>query len=151
MNRERKRFLACARNDDGEFTALPYFLRRTTISHFSFLISNFAFKRSFHPQSKDDTPHGLTLNTIQKTPSSAKDLPRTECIRGATLIHVIGHALSEVPAYFRQLTYALRRRILGFSFRCALCGPFGRLPSIHSHQVGLSVRAFPALISASTV
>ena len=86
-----------------------------------------------------------------KTPSSAKDLPRTECIRGATLIHVIGHALSEVPAYFRQLTYALRRRILGFSFRCALCGPFGRLPSIHSHQVGLSVRAFPALISASTV
>ena len=61
------------------------------------------------------------------------------------------HALSEVPAYFRQLTYALRRRILGSPFHCALCGPFGRLPSIHSHQVGLSVRAFPALISASTV
>ena len=103
--------------------------------------------------------HAITGRHVQranfesntKTPSSAKNLPRTECIRGATLIHVIGHALSEVPAYFRQLTYALRRRILGFSFRCALCGPFGRLPSIHSHQVGLSVRAFPALISASTV
>ena len=38
------------------------FMRRTTISHFSFLISNFSFKRVFHPQSNGSTPHGLTQN-----------------------------------------------------------------------------------------
>ena len=32
-------------------------MRRTTISHFYF-----SFKRSFHPQSKGDTPQGRTLN-----------------------------------------------------------------------------------------
>ena len=37
-------------------------MRRTTILHFAFLISNFSFKRSFHPQSKGDTPQGRTLN-----------------------------------------------------------------------------------------
>ena len=30
--------------------------------HFSFLISNFAFKRSFQTQSRDGTSHKLTLN-----------------------------------------------------------------------------------------
>ena len=30
--------------------------------HFSFLISNFSFKRSFQTESKGTTPHGLTLN-----------------------------------------------------------------------------------------
>ena len=30
--------------------------------HFSFLISNFSFKRNFHPQSKGELPHGLTLH-----------------------------------------------------------------------------------------
>ena len=29
--------------------------------HFAFLISNFSFKRGFHPQSKGSTPHGLIL------------------------------------------------------------------------------------------
>ena len=29
--------------------------------HFSFLISNFSFKRSFHTQSRGSTPTGLTL------------------------------------------------------------------------------------------
>ncbi len=38
------------------------FMRRTTISHFSFLISNFSFNRGFHPQSRDEPPRGLTLN-----------------------------------------------------------------------------------------
>ena len=35
--------------------------------HFAFLISNFSFKRSFHPQSVDDPPHGLTLNPEPRT------------------------------------------------------------------------------------
>ena len=30
--------------------------------HFAFLISNFSFKRVFHPQSKGSTPDGLTQN-----------------------------------------------------------------------------------------
>ena len=34
---------------------LLIFMRRTTISHFS-------FRQSFHPKSKGTTPHGLTLN-----------------------------------------------------------------------------------------
>ena len=34
--------------------------------HFAFLISNFSFKRSFHPQSWDEPPHGLTLNLNQQ-------------------------------------------------------------------------------------
>ena len=33
-------------------------------------------------------------------------------IRGATLIHDLTRALSEIPAYLRQFTHALRRRIL---------------------------------------
>ena len=44
--------------------ALAYFMRRTTISHFAFLISNFSFKRSFRTQSKDGMPKGLTLNLL---------------------------------------------------------------------------------------
>ena len=40
------------------------FMRRTTISHFAFLISNFSFKRSFHPQSTGIPPKGLTLNPL---------------------------------------------------------------------------------------
>ena len=49
--------------------------------------------------------------------------------RGATLLHGMTHALCEIPAYFRQLTYALRRRILNILniFPCALCGPFDNL------------------------
>ena len=41
---------------------LLIFMRRTTISHFSFLISNFSCKRSFQTESKGTTPHGLILN-----------------------------------------------------------------------------------------
>ena len=43
-------------------------MRRTTISHFSFLISNFSFKRSFHPQSRDSTSPRLILNPEIKRP-----------------------------------------------------------------------------------
>ena len=43
------------------FAALPYLMRRTTISHFAFLISNFSFEQSFHPQSVDEPPRGLAL------------------------------------------------------------------------------------------
>ncbi len=42
--------------------ALHYFLRRTTISHFAFRISNFSFKRDSQTESKDEPPEGLTLN-----------------------------------------------------------------------------------------
>ena len=44
-------------------------------------------------------------------------------------LHGMTHALCEIPAYFRQLTYALRRRILNIVniFPCALCGPFDNL------------------------
>ena len=37
-------------------------LRMTKCAVPPFLISNFSFKRSFHPQSKGDTPQGRTLN-----------------------------------------------------------------------------------------
>ena len=50
-DRSARKILGCASDDDGakryqNSAALPYFLRRTTISHFSFLIShsNEAFK-----------------------------------------------------------------------------------------------------------
>ena len=43
--------------------ALLIFMRRTTISHFAFLISNFSFEQRFHPQSMGGTPKGLTLNS----------------------------------------------------------------------------------------
>jgi hypothetical protein len=48
--------------------------------------------------------------------------------RGATLIHGLTRALSEILLYPRQLTYAPRRRVLScFAFDCALRGPFGNL------------------------
>ena len=40
--------------------ALPYFY--APHHHFAFRISNFSFKRGFHPQSMDAPPHELTLN-----------------------------------------------------------------------------------------
>ncbi len=36
------------------------FMRRTTTPHSSLLTPN--SKKNFHPQSRDGTPHGLTLN-----------------------------------------------------------------------------------------
>ena len=47
--------------------------------------------------------------------------------RGATLIHGEYGALVRIQAYPRQLTYALRRGILGKTFPRALSGPFGNL------------------------
>ena len=52
-------------SDDGakryqNFATLTYF--DAPHHYFAFLISNFSFKRSFHPQSKGDTPQGRTLN-----------------------------------------------------------------------------------------
>ncbi len=38
--------------------ALLIFMRRTTISHFAFLISNFSFKQRFHLQSMGVPPTG---------------------------------------------------------------------------------------------
>ena len=43
--------------------------------HFAFLISNFSFKRSFHPQSKGDTPHGLPLPLNKKAADLRLPLP----------------------------------------------------------------------------
>ena len=37
--------------------------------HFTFLISNFSFKRSFHTESKGAPPYGLTLNPEPRTRS----------------------------------------------------------------------------------
>ena len=57
---------------------------------------------------------------MQKTPVltdrslSAKDERINSSTRGATLIHGMTRALSGIPSYSRQLTYAPRRRILGF-------------------------------------
>ena len=47
--------------------------------------------------------------------------------RGATLIHGECRTLVRIQAYPRQLTYALRRGILGLAFPRALSGPFGNL------------------------
>ena len=57
--------LGYARDDDGakryqNSAAFPYFY--APHHHFAFLISNFSFKRVFHPQSNGSTPHGLTQN-----------------------------------------------------------------------------------------
>ena len=35
-------------------------MRRTTISHFAFLISNFSFKQCLQTESKGEPSHGLT-------------------------------------------------------------------------------------------
>ena len=63
----QERSLGYARDDDGakryqSSAALPYFY--APHHHFAFLISNFSFKRSFHPQSTGIPPKGLTLNPL---------------------------------------------------------------------------------------
>ena len=40
-------------------------MRRTNISNFSFLISNFSFEQSFHPQSRGSTPQGYPFLNVQ--------------------------------------------------------------------------------------
>ena len=61
-------------------------------------------------------------------------------------------ALLGIPSYSRQLTYALRRRILGIpAFDCALHGPFDKLRPTGSQHSRLSVSATSAVISTSTV
>lgn len=51
-------------------------------------------------------------------------------------------ALSEIPSYLRQLTHALRHRILSLTtFHYALSGPFNILRSICSQLIRLSVCA----------
>lgn len=52
------------------------------------------------------------------------------------------YTLYRILSYPRQITHALRRRILSSigSFGCALSGPFDSLFSTHSQQTGLSVR-----------
>jgi hypothetical protein len=61
----QERFLDFARNDETR-EALSKFCGASLFfaphHHFSFLISNFSFKRSFQTESKDSTPEGLTLN-----------------------------------------------------------------------------------------
>ena len=47
--------------------------------------------------------------SLTKSFDSVKD---EYTIRGATLIHDLTRALSEIPSYLRQITSALRRRIL---------------------------------------
>ena len=63
----QERSLGCARDDNvakryQNSAALHYFSRRTTISHFAFLISNFSCKRGFQMQSRGGTPYGPRLN-----------------------------------------------------------------------------------------
>ena len=61
-------------------------------------------------------------------------------------------ALLGIPSYSRQLTCALRRRILGIpAFDCALRGPFDKLRPTGSQHSRLSVSATSAVISTSTV
>jgi hypothetical protein len=71
----------------------------------------------FHPEKKSPRPfHWMHGN--KKRPShsfSAVKDERTFTTRGATLFHGLIRALCEIPSYFRQLTYALRRRILSRS------------------------------------
>ena len=66
-DRSARKTLGYASDDDSakhyqNSAALHYFMRRTTISHFAFLISNFSFKRSFQTESKGSTPQELTVN-----------------------------------------------------------------------------------------
>ena len=62
--------LANASDNDGakhyqNSAALPYFY--APHHHFAFLISNFSFKRNFHPQARGSTPRSLPLNPKRKT------------------------------------------------------------------------------------
>ena len=66
--------------------------------------------------------------------------------RGATLFQGLTPALCEIPAYLRQLTYALRRRLLG--------NPFTAPSAVHLIIFSLPrlpVSASIIFISASTV
>ena len=92
----QERSLGCARDDDGakryqNSAALLIFMRRTTISHFSFLISNFSFKRSFQTQSKGSIPQGLILNPKRRCEITIISFSRSICRGGlAALIGVTG-------------------------------------------------------------
>ena len=62
--------------------------------------------------------------------------------RGATLIHGLTRALSEIPAYLRQLTYAYTsQNTWQLPFPAPLNGPFNRLHFDPAQLPGLSVRA----------
>ena len=54
------------------------FMRRTTISNFSFLISNFSFKRSFQTESKGSTSKGLTQSLVTSHQSLVPRKPKGE-------------------------------------------------------------------------
>ena len=54
------------------------FMRRTTNSNFSFLISNFSFKRSFQTESKGSTSKGLTQSPVPSHQSLVPRKPKGE-------------------------------------------------------------------------
>ena len=93
------------------------------------------------------------MNNVTLTSSRTGVMCPITFIRGATLLHRNSVPFDEIQTYLRQLTYAQRRRILGFktrlrvfaqnpglcqdisrsgslripAFGCALCGPFNNL------------------------
>lgn len=73
--------------------------------------------------------------------------------RGATLIHGITRALSRIPTYPRQLTYAhTLQNTLGISpFDCTLSGPFDNLFLIRLSASRTLCKGIIDVISASTV
>ena len=79
---------------------------------------------------------------------------RIKSIRGATLIHGKGRALSRIPTYPRQLTYALtlqntQRRACAFD--CTLRGPFDGLCFARLSASRALCTSITTVISASTV
>lgn len=85
----------------------------------------------------------MTIYILSRT--DLKSVPRCHLASGET------PALSEILTYFRQLTYALRRRYSAAAFDCALHGPFNRLRSAGSQLIRLSVSARYVFTSTSSV
>ena len=76
---------------------------------------------------------------IRRTKKSVHD--KNTCqgrirFRGATLVQEKLPALDGILAYSRQLTYALRRKILGYCLSLRLCGSFDGLRSAGFHRSG---------------
>lgn len=73
--------------------------------------------------------------------------------RGATLIHGITRALSRIPTYPRQLTYAhtLQNTLESLPFDCTLGGPFANLFLTRLSAFRTLCKGIINVISASSV